>query len=95
LTLPGKAELTRWQSAAGSGPTTIAFHVNEAPMMEQKHFRHLQENDTYIRPEDFPVVDDLLDWMIDKQRQGWKMVDSIPRLQNIKGFMRGGGERWG
>src|SRR5260370_35633415 len=56
---------------------------------------HLQENVTYFRPEDFPVVDDLLDWLIDKQRQGWKMVDSIPRLQNMKGFMRGGVEHWG
>src|SRR5207302_1215333 len=67
---------------------SITFHINEAPMMEQDHFKHLHENDTYIRPEDFPVVDDLLDWLIDKQRQGWKMVDSVPRLQNMKGFMR-------
>jgi hypothetical protein len=64
-------------------------------MMEQKHFGQLQENDTYIRPQDFSVVDDLLDWLIEKQRKGWKMVDSIPRLRNMKGFMRGGGERWG
>src|SRR5256884_6991541 len=64
-------------------------------MMEQDHFKHLHENDTYIRPEDFPVVDDLLDWLIDKQRQGWKMVDSVPRLQNMKGFMRGVGGHWG
>jgi len=74
---------------------SITFHINEAPMMEQGHFKHLHENDTYIRPEDFPVVDGLLDWLIDKQRQGWKMVDSIPRLQNMKGFMRGAGEHWG
>jgi MoaA/NifB/PqqE/SkfB family radical SAM enzyme len=74
---------------------SITFHVNEAPMMEQEHFKHLHENDTYIRPQDFPVVDKLLDWLIDKQRQGWKMVDSIARLQNMKGFMRGGGEHWG
>jgi len=40
------------------------------------------------------MVDDLLDWLIDKQRQGYKMVDSIPRLQNMKGFMRGVGEHW-
>jgi MoaA/NifB/PqqE/SkfB family radical SAM enzyme len=74
---------------------SITFHVNEAPMMEQEHFKHLHENDTYIRPQDFPVVDELLDWLIDKQRQGWKMVDSIARLQAMKGFMRGGGEHWG
>jgi MoaA/NifB/PqqE/SkfB family radical SAM enzyme len=74
---------------------SITFHVNEAPMMEQSHFKHLHENDTYIRPQDFGMVDDLLDWLIDKQRQGYKMVDSIPRLQNMKGFMRGVGEHWG
>jgi MoaA/NifB/PqqE/SkfB family radical SAM enzyme len=74
---------------------SLTFHVNEAPMMEQNHFQHLHENDTYIRPEDFPIVDDLLDWLIDKQRQGYKMVDSIARLQNMKGFMRGVGEHWG
>jgi MoaA/NifB/PqqE/SkfB family radical SAM enzyme len=74
---------------------SITFHVNETPMMEQSHFQHLDKNDTYIRPEDFPVVDDLLDWLIDKQRQGYKMVDSIPRLQKMKEFMRGGGEHWG
>jgi MoaA/NifB/PqqE/SkfB family radical SAM enzyme len=74
---------------------SITFHVNEAPMMEQTHFQHLHGNDTYIRPEDFPIVDDLLDWLIDKQRQGYKMVDSIPRLQKMKGFMRGAGEHWG
>jgi MoaA/NifB/PqqE/SkfB family radical SAM enzyme len=74
---------------------SLTFHVNEAPMMEQSHFKHLHENDTYIRPQDFPMVDDLLDWLIDKQREGYKMVDSIPRLQNMKGFMRGVGEHWG
>ncbi|MGH9497158.1 MAG: radical SAM/SPASM domain-containing protein [Candidatus Sulfotelmatobacter sp.] len=74
---------------------SITFHINEAPMMEQHHFKHLDQNDTYIRPDGFSAVDDLLDWLIDKQRQGYKMVDSIPRLQKMKWFMRGGGERWG
>jgi MoaA/NifB/PqqE/SkfB family radical SAM enzyme len=74
---------------------SLTFHINEAPMMAQPHFKHLDANDTYIRPEDFPMVDDLLDWLIDKQRQGYKMVDSITRLQNMKGFMRGVGEHWG
>jgi MoaA/NifB/PqqE/SkfB family radical SAM enzyme len=74
----------------------ITFHINEAPMMEQKDFRHFRDNNpTYIYPEDFPMVDDLLDWLCDKQHQGWKMVDSVARLQNMKGFMRGAGEHWG
>lgn len=74
---------------------SVTFHVNETPMMDQPHFKHLHENETYIRPADFPVVDDLLDWLIDKQRRGYKMVDSIPRLERMKGFMRGVGEHWG
>jgi len=74
---------------------SLTFHINETPMMEQSHFKHLSENDTYIRQDEFPIVDDLLDWLIDKQRHGYKMVDSIPRLQNMKGFMRGVGEHWG
>ena len=37
------------------------LNAREAPMMEQSHFKHLHENDTYIRPQDFPMVDDLLD----------------------------------
>jgi len=65
---------------------SITFHINEAPMMEQDTSSIFTKNDTYIRQEDFPAVDDLLDWLIDKQRQGWKMVDSIPRLPEHERF---------
>jgi hypothetical protein len=27
---------------------SITFHINEAPMMEQKHFKHFEQNGTYI-----------------------------------------------
>src|SRR3974390_2517310 len=57
---------------------SLTFHVNEAPMMEQSHFKHLHENDTYISTQTFSMVDDLLDWLIDKQRPAHKMVDSLP-----------------
>lgn len=73
----------------------ITYHINEAPMLEQNHFKHLSENDTYIRPADFPRVDALLDWLCEKNASGYKMVDSIARLQQMKGFMRGRGENWG
>ena len=73
----------------------ITYHINEAPMLEQTHFKHLSQNDTYIRPEDFACVDDLLDWLSEKNRSGYKMVDSVARLQQMKGFMRGKGEHWG
>jgi MoaA/NifB/PqqE/SkfB family radical SAM enzyme len=65
------------------------YHLNETPMLEQdEHFRHLEVNPTYIRPEDWRAVDDLIDWIIDKNKSGYQMVNSVRRLQEMKVFMR-------
>jgi hypothetical protein len=41
------------------------YHINETPMIEQdEHFKHLLENPTYIRPEDWRAVDGLIDWIM-------------------------------
>src|SRR6185369_4849328 len=65
------------------------YHINETPMLEQDdHFKHLDENPTYIRPEDWRAVDDLIDWIIEKNRAGYQMVNSVQRLQEMKAFMR-------
>jgi len=38
------------------------YHLNETPMLEQDdHFKHLNDNPTYIRPEDWRAVDELID----------------------------------
>jgi MoaA/NifB/PqqE/SkfB family radical SAM enzyme len=72
----------------------VDFHINETPMLEQGHFQHYDNNSTYIRPEDWPRVDDLIDWIIDKKRQGYRVVNSVPRLSQMKDFMRGRVEPW-
>lgn len=65
------------------------YHINETPMLEQdEHFKHLSDNPTYIRPEDWPQVDSLVDWLIEKNKAGYQMVNSIQRLQEIKAFIR-------
>jgi MoaA/NifB/PqqE/SkfB family radical SAM enzyme len=65
------------------------YHLNETPMIEQdEHFKHLSDNPTYIRPEDWREVDDLIDWLIDRNQAGYQMVNSVPRLQEMKAFMR-------
>lgn len=65
------------------------YHLNETPMLEQDdHFKHLSENPTYIRPEDWREVDELIDWIIARNRAGYQMVNSVPRLQEMKAFMR-------
>ncbi len=71
------------------------YHINESPMLEQSHFKHLDGNDTFIRPEDYPQVDALLDWLIAKNRAGYKMVNSVQRLNDMKDFMRGQVKPWG
>jgi MoaA/NifB/PqqE/SkfB family radical SAM enzyme len=65
------------------------YHLNETPMLQQdEHFKHLAENPTYIRPEDWRDVDALIEWLIEKNRAGYQMVNSVPRLQEMKAFMR-------
>jgi len=65
------------------------YHINETPMLEQdEHFKHLSDNPTYIRPEDWPEIDSLVDWIIEKNKAGYQMVNSVRRLQEIKAFIR-------
>ena len=67
------------------------YHINETPMIEQdEHFKHLVENPTYIRPEDWRAVDELIDWIIEKNKSGYQMVNSVKRLQEMKAFVRMG-----
>jgi MoaA/NifB/PqqE/SkfB family radical SAM enzyme len=71
------------------------YHINEMPIIEQRHFRHLDdENPTYIRPDDRPKVCDTLDWLIEKQKAGYGMTNSIERLAQMKEFMHGEMEPW-
>ena len=65
------------------------YHINETPMLEQdEHFKHLNDNPTYIRPEDWRSVDELIEWIIGKNKAGYQMVNSIARLQEMKSFIR-------
>jgi MoaA/NifB/PqqE/SkfB family radical SAM enzyme len=88
-------DVKRLTEIAHENGIATTYHINETPMIEQTHFKHLDENTTYIGPEDYDRVDEALDWLIEKNRQGYKMVDSIPRLRNMKEFMRGKAEHWG
>lgn len=52
------------------------------------HFKHGYDNPTYIRPEDWRALDDLIDWIIDKNRTGYQMVNSVQKLREMKAFVR-------
>src|SRR5436190_20731177 len=68
--------------------------IDRSPMIEQEHFKHYEANDTFIHRQDWPKVDELIDWLIQKNESGYKMVNSVKRLQDMKDFRRGKVEPW-
>lgn len=74
---------------ARSNRIATDYHLNETPMLEQDdHFKHLDKNPTYIYPEDWREVDELIDWLIARNQAGYQMVNSVPRLREMKAFLR-------
>ena len=70
------------------------YHLCESPMFSHGDVRHLDGNPNFIRREDWPAVDGLIDWLIEKNRAGYQMVNSVTRLEDMKAFMRGEVEPW-
>jgi len=70
------------------------YHINEPPMITPEHFEHFDNNVTYIHKEDWPEVDKLVDWLIEKNQSGYKMVNSVQRLNEMREFMRGKLQEW-
>ena len=64
-------------------------HINETPMLEQdEHFKHLSDNPTYLRLQDWLEIDSLVDWLIAQNEAGHQMMNSVQRLREIKAFIR-------
>jgi MoaA/NifB/PqqE/SkfB family radical SAM enzyme len=71
------------------------YHINETPLTEQTHFKHLDENQTYLTPEDWPKVDALLDYLNDKRlKEGYQMVNPVQHMEDMKLLMRGEAPPW-
>jgi MoaA/NifB/PqqE/SkfB family radical SAM enzyme len=70
------------------------YHINEAPMLQQDHFKHLDGNTTYLLPEDHPKVDALIEWVIEKHKNGYKMPNPVFHLREMKKLMRGKVDAW-
>ena len=73
----------------------IDYHIVESPIIDAPHFKHLNENSTFLTPEDYPKVDALIDWIVEKHKQGYKIVNQKTRLLQMKEFMRGNIAPWG
>jgi MoaA/NifB/PqqE/SkfB family radical SAM enzyme len=73
----------------------IDYHIVESPLIDSPHFKHLGENSTFLTPADYPKVEELIDWIVQKQSEGYKVVNQRDRLLQMKDFMRGHIEPWG
>jgi hypothetical protein len=67
----------------------------ESPLIDAPHFKHNDQNSTFLTAADYPRVDELIDWLLEKHRQGYKIVNQKERLAQMKEFMRGHIEPWG
>jgi len=66
------------------------YHINESPLIEQdEHFKHASDNVTYITRNDWPAVEETIQWLTEKQDSGYKMVNSNTRLWQMVSFMKG------
>jgi MoaA/NifB/PqqE/SkfB family radical SAM enzyme len=71
------------------------YHLNEPPhcFVGTEHYRH-QDDGLHITADQFEEADQLLDWIIEKQRRRWPMVNSIAHLRAFKSRMRGRMHAW-
>ncbi|MEW6267315.1 MAG: radical SAM protein [Thermodesulfobacteriota bacterium] len=71
------------------------YHLNEPPQdfVVLEHYKH-RDDGLHIGPDQHEEVDELLDWLIEKHRQGWPMVNSIAHLEGFKERMRGRIRNW-
>lgn len=87
-------DVRRLTEIARDANVATDYHLNEAPMLEQEHFGRATENGTYIRPEEWPAIDDLLDELSEKNAQGYRMINSRQHFADMKRFMRGEVAPW-
>lgn len=63
------------------------YHINEQPPITYQNFKH-EEDGAWITERDIQDVDELVDWLINKNRRGFPMVNSIEHLEGMKLFIR-------
>ena len=78
-------KLTEW---AHEHRIATDYHINESPMLQTDHFKHIDNNPTYFGPGDWRALDELVDWIVAKNKAGYQMVNSVPRLLEMKTFVR-------
>jgi len=69
------------------------YHINEMPHVEQPHFNHHGHN-LCVGPDKYKEADELLNWLIQKNKEGYPMVNSVDHLKEMKNFIRHKHKKW-
>ncbi|MGC8720266.1 MAG: radical SAM protein [Thermodesulforhabdaceae bacterium] len=70
------------------------YHINEPPPITYENFAY-HDDGWWITPNEFEAVDRLVDWLIEKNKNGYTMVNSVEHLALMKDFIRGRLKPWG
>lgn len=63
------------------------YHINEPPLISYDTYSHPHEGG-WITEHSYQMVDDLIDWLIEKNLAGYTMVNSVEHLHAMKLFIR-------
>lgn len=85
LNLDDVRMLTEIAQAAG---IETGYHLHPSPVRDGE-FRS-----TAITPKDWPRVDQTIDWLVEKRRAGYRMVNPVRRLEEMKALLRGKLQQW-
>lgn len=69
------------------------YHINEPPPIRYDHFKH-HDDGWWITPAEYEKVDALVDWLVEKNRAGYTMANSVEHLLAMKDFIRGKLRPW-
>jgi len=80
---------------AHANQLTIDFHANEPPILGAPSNTNAErENEMFVKPEQYEEFDELIDWLKDKVRAGYPIVNHISHLERMKGYVRGENRPW-
>lgn len=71
----------------------VDYHIVEPPLHEQSHFATSEDSVGFL-PEHYEKVDELLDWLLEKYRQGYRIANSPQHFVDAKKFIRGEPIEW-
>ncbi len=69
------------------------YHINEPPVIKYEDYDH-EEDGAWITEKEFQAVDGTIDWIIEKNLQGYTMVNSVDHLRCMKRFIRHQWSQW-